>query len=161
MEIGFIGVGKMGAPMAICLAKAGHDVRVFDTSQQALAGVAATDGITATPTMADAVRGAGGVVTMLPDGEAVRAVVEQMAGDLAPGAVLVDMSTSYPLETQALRDLVPAEIGLVDAPVSGGVWRAELGQLTIITGGADADVAKVEEALGAMGSVVRQSLIHI
>ena len=155
MEIGFIGIGKMGAPMAICLAKAGHGVRVFDTRQEAIAGVAGTEGITAAPTMADAVRGAGAVVTMLPDGQAVRAVVEQMTADLAPGTVLVDMSTSYPLETQALSDLVSSEIGLVDAPVSGGVWRAELGQLTIITGGEAADVAKVEEALGAMGSIVR------
>jgi 3-hydroxyisobutyrate dehydrogenase len=71
------------------------------------------------------------------------------------GAVLVDMSTSYPLETKALREAVPDRLGLVDAPVSGGVWRAELGTLTIITGGEDADVAKVADALDAMGDVVR------
>jgi 3-hydroxyisobutyrate dehydrogenase len=65
------------------------------------------------------------------------------------------MSTSYPLETKALREAVPDRLGLVDAPVSGGVWRAELGTLTIITGGEDADVAKVADALGAMGDVVR------
>ncbi|MEM1299688.1 MAG: NAD(P)-dependent oxidoreductase [Pseudomonadota bacterium] len=155
MEIGFIGVGKMGAPMALCLGKAGHRVRVFDNSQEAVAGIAGSEGIVAAPTMADAVRGAGAVVTMLPDGKIVRAVVEAMVADMDEGSVLVDMSTAYPLETQALRDVVPAGIGIVDAPVSGGVWRAELGQLTIITGGEDTDVAKVSGALGAMGTVVR------
>ena len=155
MEIGFIGIGKMGAPMALCLGKAGHRVRAFDLSQQAVAGVAGGEGIVAAPTLADAVRGAGAVVTMLPDGKAVRTVVEAMVADMDPGAVLIDMSTAYPLETKALRDVVPAGIGLVDAPVSGGVWRAELGQLTIITGGEDDDVVKVQDALEAMGTVVR------
>lgn len=155
MEIGFIGIGKMGAPMALCLGKSGHRVRAFDLSQQAVAAVAASEGIVAAPTMADAVRGAGAVVTMLPDGKAVRAVVEAMVGDMEDGAVLIDMSTAYPLETKALREVVPAGIGIVDAPVSGGVWRAELGQLTIITGGEDAEVAKVQEALEVMGTVVR------
>ncbi|MFK7942628.1 MAG: NAD(P)-dependent oxidoreductase [Paracoccaceae bacterium] len=155
MEIGFIGIGKMGAPMALCLGKAGHRVRAFDLSQEAVTGIAGSEGIVAAPTLADAVRGADAVVTMLPDGKAVRHVVEQMTADMEDGAVLIDMSTSYPLETQALRDVVPAGIGIVDAPVSGGVWRAELGQLTIITGGEDQDVTKVEEALGSMGAVVR------
>ena len=155
MEIGFIGIGKMGAPMALCLGKAGHRVRAFDLSQEAVAGIAGTEGIVASPTMEDAVRGAAMVVTMLPDGKAVRAVAGEIAAAMEPGAVLVDMSTSYPLETTALRDALPEAIGLVDAPVSGGVWRAELGQLTIITGGADEDVANVEEALVAMGTLVR------
>lgn len=155
MEIGFIGVGKMGAPMALRLAGAGHRVRIYDTSQEAVAGLAGTEGIVAAPTLADAVRDAEMVVTMLPDGKAVRATTEQLVGDMAEGAVLVDMSTSYPLETTVLRRVVPEGIGLVDAPVSGGVWRAELGTLTIIAGGEASDVDKVIGALEAMGTVVR------
>lgn len=155
MRIGFIGIGKMGAPMALRLAGAGHDVAVFDTSQEAVAGLAGTEGITAAPTLEDAVLGAGMVVTMLPNGAIVRAVVEACMDAMEDGAVLVDMSTSYPLETTALREVLPDRIALVDAPVSGGVWRAEIGTLTLITGGADADVAKVEDALSAMGTVTR------
>ena len=155
MRIGFIGVGKMGAPMALRLAGAGHDVAVFDNSQAAVAGIAGTDGITAAPTLEDAVRGAEIVVTMLPNGQIVRAVVEACMDVIEDGAVLVDMSTSYPLETTSLREALPDRIAFVDSPVSGGVWRAEIGTLTLITGGDAAVVDSVEPALSAMGTVTR------
>ena len=58
MRIGFVGVGKMGAPMALRLVGAGHAVAIFDTSQEAIAALAGTEGVTAAPTLADAVRGA-------------------------------------------------------------------------------------------------------
>jgi 3-hydroxyisobutyrate dehydrogenase len=92
---------------------------------------------------------------MLPNGRIVREVATEMASGLADGAVLVDMSTSYPLETTALREALPPHAGLVDAPVSGGVWRAELGKLTIMAGGKAEDIDRVEPALAAMGSVIR------
>ncbi|MEM1160909.1 MAG: NAD(P)-dependent oxidoreductase [Pseudomonadota bacterium] len=155
MQIGFIGIGKMGAPMALRLAGAGHQVMAYDASQQALTGIAGNAGIIAAPTLADAVDQAEVVITMLPNGQIVRAVADQIAPLMTPGAVLVDMSTSYPLETTALRESLPATIGMVDAPVSGGVWRAELGTLTIIAGG-EADVLdRIDPALSAMGDVAR------
>lgn len=155
MQIGFIGIGKMGAPMALRLAGAGHQVLAYDASQQALTGIAGNAGIIAAPTLADAVDQAEVVITMLPNGQIVRAVADQIAPLMTPGAVLVDMSTSYPLETTALRESLPATIGMVDAPVSGGVWRAELGTLTIIAGG-EADVLdRIDPALSAMGDVAR------
>ncbi len=92
---------------------------------------------------------------MLPNGGIVREVVTALAPALPEGAVVIDMSTSYPLETTALRKLVPAHAGLVDAPVSGGVWRAELGTLTIMAGGRAEEIDRVEPALTAMGKVVR------
>ena len=116
MEIGFVGVGKMGAPMALRLAGAGHAVRIHDASQKAVAGLAGTDGITVAPTLADAARGAEMVITMLPDGKIVRKVAEQLADAMEDGAVLVDMSTSYPLETTELRAVVPDRVAMVDAP---------------------------------------------
>ncbi|MEL7469736.1 MAG: NAD(P)-dependent oxidoreductase [Pseudomonadota bacterium] len=155
MRIGFIGIGKMGAPMALRLAGAGHPVTVFDASQEAVAAIAGTEGITAAPTLEDAVRGAEIIVTMLPNGAIVRSVVEACMAAMADGAVLVDMSTSYPLETTALQDVLPESVALVDAPVSGGVWRAEIGTLTLITGGEEAVVNRIEPALSAMGTVVR------
>lgn len=155
MRICFVGVGKMGSPMTLRLAGSGHRVTVFDRSQEAVAAVAGTDGIVAAPTLADAARGAEMVVTMLPNGKIVGEVAAGLASTLAEGAVLVDMSTSYPLETTALRKALPPHAGLVDAPVSGGVWRAELGKLTIMAGGKAEEVDRVEPALAAMGSVVR------
>lgn len=155
MRIGFIGIGKMGAPMALRLAGADHDVSIFDTSQQAVAALAGTDGITVAPSLADVVRGAEMVVTMLPDGKAVRSVAEAISGELEDDAVLVDMSTSYPLETTDLRGFLRDEVQLVDAPVSGGVWRAEIGTLTIMAGGETGVIDRIEDALASMGTVVR------
>ncbi len=155
MEIGFVGVGKMGAPMALRLAGAGHGVRVHDRSQEAVAALAGTGGITVAPTLADAARGAEIVITMLPDGKIVRAVAEELAQVMDDHAALIDMSTSYPLETTALRQALPERLHLVDAPVSGGVWRAEIGTLTIIAGGDTDTLDRVDPALDAMGDVVR------
>ena len=155
MRIGFIGIGKMGAPMALRLAGAGDEVVVYDTSQQAAESVAGQNGIMAAPALENVAAWGDVVITMLPNGKIVRAVVDEIAPHLRESTVLVDMSTSYPLETTALRQALPGHVDLVDAPVSGGVWRAELGTLTIIAGG-DADVlTRIDPALSAMGSVTR------
>lgn len=155
MRIGFVGIGKMGKPMALRLGEAGHEVTACDASQEAVAGIAGQHGIAAAPTPADAARGADVVITMLPNGKIVREVALSLKDQLADGAVLVDMSTSYPLETTMLRKLLPEHTGLVDAPVSGGVWRAEIGTLTIMAGGRSQEIDRVEPALSAMGKVAR------
>ena len=85
MRVGFIGVGKMGSPMALRLAGAGHDVMIHDQSQEALAALAGTKGITVAPTASDAVRDVDMTITMLPDGKAVRAVADALAGALPKG----------------------------------------------------------------------------
>ena len=159
MQIGFVGIGKMGAPMALRLAGAGHDVRIHDTSQKAMAALAGTTGLTVAPTLDDAAAGSQMVVTMLPDGDSVRQVAQGLGEAMPDGSVLVDMSTSYPLQTTALRTVLPERIGLADAPVSGGVWRAELGTLTIMAGGETGVLDTVEPALSAMGDVVRCGLL--
>ncbi len=157
--IGFVGIGRMGAPMTECLMKAGWPVRVFDLEPQVLAPFAGRDGVTVARSLAEVAEGAELVVTMLPDGKAVRTAVlgeGGLAGAMAGGTVLADMSTSYPLETTQLGgDLEGTGITLVDAPVSGGVWRAELGKLTIMAGGDAGALDRVEPALSAMGTVYR------
>ena len=155
MQIGFVGIGKMGRPMALRLAEAGHQVTAHDTSGDAVASIAGQHGITAAATPPDAARGAEMIVTMLPNGRVVREAAMAMKEAMEPGAVLVDMSTSYPLETTALRKMLPEGVGLVDAPVSGGVWRAEIGTLTIIVGGRADEIDRVEPALTVMGKPVR------
>jgi len=157
--IGFIGIGMMGAPMVACLAAAGWPVRIHDPQAEALAPFARREGVTVAGSLAAAAAGADLVITMLPDGKIVREAVlgpGGLAGAMGPGAVLADMSTSYPLETTALaRDLEGTGIHLIDAPVSGGVWRAELGKLTIMAGGEEAAINRVESAVSAMGTVYR------
>lgn len=145
--------------MVTCLAAAGWPVRIYDTRPVALAPFVGREGVTVAASPADVVAGAALVITMLPNGKIVRdAVLGQggLAAAMAPGAVLVDMSTSYPLETTGLaEELAGTGIHLVDAPVSGGVWRAELGTLTIMAGGEVAVIDRVEPALAAMGKVFR------
>ena len=150
MKVGFIGIGKMGRPMALRLAGEGHEVIAYDALPGAAAGL---DGV-AEGSLAD-VAACPTVITMLPNGGIVRAVADEIAPMMTDGVVLIDMSTSYPLETLDLRKALPAHIRLIDAPVSGGVWRAEIGTLTIIAGGEAGDLDAVQPMLEAMGKVTR------
>lgn len=150
MKIGFIGIGKMGRPMSLRLASEGHEVIAHDAIPGAAAGL---EGVAEGPL--EAVAACPTVITMLPNGGIVRAVADQIAPMMAEGATLIDMSTSYPLETLDLRKSLPGHIRLIDAPVSGGVWRAEIGTLTIIAGGEAADLDAVQPMLEAMGKVTR------
>ena len=157
--VGFVGIGMMGAPMVACLVKAGWPVRIYDVKRAALARFEGQEGVTLADSPHVLAQGADLVITMLPDGKIVRdAVLGQggLAEAMVPGTVLADMSTSYPLETASLAEALEGTgIQLVDAPVSGGVWRAELGKLTIMTGGEAETIDRIEPALAAMGTVFR------
>jgi 3-hydroxyisobutyrate dehydrogenase len=141
--VGFIGVGNMGARMAANLAAAGFALVIRDSDPGAQQRFVAAHG--AAP--ADSPRsfaGAAVVVTMLPDSAAVREAILGWDGGIAdvlkPGAVVLDMSSSDPVGTQALAaDLAPSGIRVVDAPVSGGIVRAESGTLSLMVGGDDED----------------------
>ncbi|WP_235962780.1 3-hydroxyisobutyrate dehydrogenase [Ruegeria haliotis] len=151
MQIGFIGLGNMGAPMAANLAKAGHHVSGFDT-----AGVT-VDGVTQAETAADAVTGADAVITMLPNGAILRAVADQVIPDMAKGAVLIDCSTVDVDSARAVADQAIAT-GLlsVDAPVSGGIGGASAGTLTFMAGGSEEAFAKANPLFDIMG----QKAVH-
>jgi len=143
----------MGAPMAGRLCAAGHDLTVWNRTPgraPALPGAAER----ATP--AEAVAGAELVITMLTDAGAVEDVLFGPGGAapaLQPGAVIADMSTIGPDAVRRVRDRLPAGIGHVDAPVSGSVPQAEAGELVILAGAADADLARCAGAFGALGTV--------
>ncbi|MEO3888733.1 Rid family hydrolase [Nonomuraea sp. B5E05] len=134
--IAFLGQGRMGAPMARRLVEAGHEVRTWRRG----------NGVTA----AAAVDGAGLVITMLSDPAAVREVVTAALPGLRPGTTVVEMSTIGPEAVRELRALLPAEVGLVDAPVLGSVGPAASGTLTVLAGG---DVAGCRDVLSAFGRV--------
>ena len=157
LTVGFVGLGNMGWPMARNLAQAGMRVIAHDLDTERAAAFAREFGATAAVAPADFAP-ANVVVTMLPDGRAVAAAMTEweggVAGALAPGAVVVDMSSSSPIDTRALGPrLVEHGVALLDAPVSGGITRARSGELTIMLGGDDPqamDRARgVLEVLGA------------
>lgn len=155
MKIGFIGLGNMGGGMAANLAKAGHDVRAFDLSEQALARAAAA-GCTRAGSAREAAAGSQAVVTMLPAGTHVAQVYAEAVVGAAPSdALLIDCST-IDVPTAKAVATAAAEQGyaVVDAPVSGGIAAANAGTLTFMVGGSDAAFARAEPILGAMGKAV-------
>ncbi len=151
MQIAFIGLGNMGAPMAANLATAGHDVTGFDT-----AGVTA-EGVTSAATAEEAVKGADVVITMLPNGQILRSVAAQIIPHMDKGAALVDCSTVDVESARAVAEQATrAGLLAVDAPVSGGVGGATAGTLTFMCGGSPAAFAKAEPLFDIMG----QKAVH-
>ena len=138
--IGFIGLGNMGGPMAGNLAQAGHAVTGFDPSEAALAK-AREQGVQGAATIAEAVRGAQTVISMLPAGPQVREVYTGTSGVLenAPAqCLLIDCSTIDVDSARAVHAAAEERgYALLDAPVSGGVAGAQAGQLTFMVGGAE------------------------
>ncbi len=152
--IAFIGLGNMGGGMAANLAKAGHIVRAFDLSNDALNGAVASGCIAAKSTL-DAVDGADIVVTMLPAGQHVRSVYLGKDGIIAhvsPGVLLIDCST---IDIDSARSVIEAAeakgLQMVDAPVSGGVAAAAAGTLTFMVGGTKSAYSKAQILLEKMG----------
>lgn len=163
-RVGLIGVGNMGAPMARCLAKAEHPVMLFDTKREALEPFRGESNMfTIAPDLVSVGAECRTVITMLPDSKIVRAAAFGSSGGaagfatkLAKGSVVIDMSSSYPIDTQKLgEELAARGVALVDAPVSGGVPKAITGQLAIMAGGKAEDIDRVEPVLKAMGTVHR------
>lgn len=161
--IGFVGLGNMGVPMVRCLARSGFAVSAYDVrpqAGQALADLAPRVQIAAD--LPDVGSACDIVVTMLPNSTAVRAAAlgdgdrQGFAGHLSRDAIVVDMSSSFPLDTRRLAaTLAERGIAVVDAPVSGGVGKAVTGSLAIMAGGESALVDRVEPILKAMGTVHR------
>jgi len=151
MKIGFIGLGNMGAPMAANLARAGHRVTGFDT-----AGVR-VEGVAAAASAAEAARGAAVVITMLPNGDILRAVATEVIPAMDKGAVLLDCSTVDVASARAVAETARAA-GLLalDAPVSGGVGGAQAGTLTFMVGGDVAGFDIARELFDIMG----QKAVH-
>ena len=155
MKIAFIGLGNMGGGMAANLAKAGHEVRAFDLSEEALARAVAA-GCTRAASATEAVTGAEAVVTMLPAGKHVASVYESdVYPNAAPGTLLLDCST---IDVATARSNIEAATakGLVavDAPVSGGIAAANAGTLTFMVGGTDDGFARAQSILAQMGKAV-------
>ncbi|SIS66383.1 3-hydroxyisobutyrate dehydrogenase [Phaeovulum vinaykumarii] len=146
MKIGFIGLGNMGGPMAANLVAAGHSVTGFDLAAPM------PEGVVRAASAAEAAREAEVVITMLPNGQILRAVAAEIIPAMSAGAVLCDCSTADVENTRAVAaEAEAAGLMALDAPVSGGTGGASAGTLTFMVGGAEAAYSKVLPLFDIMG----------
>ncbi|MFY0596040.1 MAG: 3-hydroxyisobutyrate dehydrogenase [Cognatishimia sp.] len=151
MKIGFIGLGNMGGPMAANLAKAGHEVTGFDMADVNI------EGVSIAKTGAEAANGADVVITMLPNGQILRSVANEIIPVMPKGAALVDCSTVDVDSAKAVaQQAEDAGLQSVDAPVSGGIGGAAGGTLTFMAGGSAEAFAKADPLFDIMG----QKAVH-
>jgi 3-hydroxyisobutyrate dehydrogenase len=159
LTVGFVGLGNMGWPMAANLHAAGTGLVVRDADPGRQAEFAAGHPGVATAAAPGDFAAADIVVTMLPDGSVVADALLGwgIAAALRPGSLVVEMSSADPADTRrTAAGLAVHGVHMVDAPVSGGVPRAVTGELALMVGGDDADVARVQPVLRVLGDPARQ-----
>lgn len=153
--IGFIGLGQMGSPMAANLIKGGHSLKVYDISKDAVDALVNQGATSATSPMA-AAEGSDFIVTMLPNGALVRNTVFGENGitkSMSKDALLIDMSTIHPFETDALvKDMTDQGFSMMEAPVGRTSDHAIKGELLILAGGTKEQIAKAQPLFDCMGS---------
>ncbi len=153
-SVAFLGLGHMGGPMSANLVAAGHTVRGFDPAPEAAAG-AASGGVTVFGSAAEAVAGADVVITMLPDGEAVRGCYAEVLPAAGAGALFIDSSTISVDDARAVHALALARgIAQLDAPVSGGVAGAAAGTLAFMVGGDESALRRARPVLEPMAGKI-------
>ena len=152
LKIAFLGTGLMGAPMVRNLLKAAFPVTVWNRSP-GKAEALLPDGARVAGSASNAARDADVVITMVSDGAAVRALLDDgLADAMTPGTVFIDMSSIKPREARDHFDLLAARgIRAIDAPVSGGTKGATDGTLAIMAGGEESAFEAARPALMAMG----------
>lgn len=149
MDVAFLGLGHMGAPMAANLAKSGHRVRGYD--------LVVTPGPDLEPAASapDAVAGADVVITMLPAGRHVLGLYDEILEVARPGTLFIDCSTIDVADARTAHERADAAgMRALDAPVSGGVVGAEAGTLTFMAGGGEGEFADARALLADMGKRV-------
>lgn len=159
-NVGFIGLGIMGGPMAANLVKAGFDVVGYNRSRAKVDRLVDVGG-RAADTVADAVTDRDVIITCLPDSPDVEDAALGEDGIFAharPGALYIDMSTVAPATSRKVAEAGRARgIGVLDAPISGGERGAIEATLSIMVGGDAADVETARPVLEAMG----KTIVHV
>ncbi len=160
MNVGFIGMGTMGAPMAKNILNAGYPVTVHNRNRDREIPVADA-GANRAASPAEVARAADLIIICVSDTPDVEAVItgpEGVIEGISPGALVVDMSTISPTVTRSLAKILSDKgAGLIDAPVSGGSEGAIAGTLSIMVGGSAADVERARPVLETMG----KTIIHV
>lgn len=155
MKVGFIGIGVMGAPMALNILKGGHELTVFDRSQEAVDKLVQA-GARAAATAKEVGAASDIVVTMLPEPQHVEQVVlgpDGVAAGLRPGGIVIDMSTIDPQTSVRIGDVLRARgMDLVDSPVGKTSEHAATGTLTLMIGGNKEAIERAMPVLKCMGT---------
>ena len=156
MKLAFVGLGIMGFPMAGHLARAGHEVAAFNRSPaKALAWAEAHPG-RAAATIAEAVRGAEVLILCVGKDDDVRQVVGEALEALAPGAVILDHTTTSAVVAREMAERAAAAgRSFIDAPVSGGQAGAEAGKLTVMCGGEPEAFDRARPVMEAYAQAIR------
>jgi len=154
--IGFVGLGNMGYPMASRLANAGYKVTVSDLNADVVRQFCEETGADSADSLKALGESSDLIITMLPEGKAVRKVLlgdgDNVMAGLKQGTVLIDMSSCSPVDTRALsQELVEMGFNLIDAPVSGGKYKAAEGSLAIMAGGDEELVEACRPMFEVMG----------
>jgi len=158
--VGFIGIGKMGLPMASRIAAHGYPLHAYDISAAAIKEFSSrVADARAAKTLAEIGRTCKVVILMLPDSDVVNRVLfgekDSLAAHLSRGSIVIDMSSSDPSVTCEIGpQMKETGVDFIDAPVSGGVKRAIDGSLAIMVGGDGAVIALVRPLLLTMGKVI-------
>ncbi|MFI1919432.1 2-hydroxy-3-oxopropionate reductase [Nocardia sp. NPDC020380] len=156
-DIAFIGLGIMGSPMAVHLARAGHQVTAYARTEAKAAPLVAAGG-RAAASIADAVKGAEVICLMVPDSPDVQDVLAGEGGvfdSAQPGALIIDFSSIRPdVAVELGKQAARRGFRLLDAPVSGGEAGAVAATLSIMVGGSAGDFAEAQPILGTVGKTV-------
>ena len=156
MKVAFIGLGVMGYPMAGHLARAGHDVEVYNRTRAKADQWAAEYGGAVAASVAEAAEGRELVAMCVGNDADVRAVADQALPNLSPEAILVDHTTASAHLARALAEEAARKGSFfLDAPVSGGQAGAEAGQLAIMVGGESEAVERARPVIGAYAKAVQ------
>lgn len=157
MELGFIGLGAMGSKMLANVIKAGHSVTVFDIGQAAVDAAVAL-GAKKAANAAETARGKEIVLLSLPNSAIVESTVLGTGGILEgaeQGLLIVDLSSITPQSVQKIAGIAKAKgVSIIDAPVSGGTAGAQMGTLSIMVGGEQADFERALPVLQSIGSKI-------
>jgi 3-hydroxyisobutyrate dehydrogenase len=156
MKVAFAGLGVMGFPMAGHLARAGHEMAVYNRNPEKAARWVAANGGRAGASAADAATDAEVLVLCVGNDDDVRQVVAEALPAMAPGGIVVDHTTTSAVVAREMAALAAKGArGFVDAPVSGGQAGAENGQLTIMCGGEPEAFARIEPVIASYAKAIR------
>jgi 3-hydroxyisobutyrate dehydrogenase len=156
-QVGFIGLGNMGSPMAAHLVDAGFALTVSDAAPGVTEGFVAGHPTAIAALGPESFATVQALILMLPTSAIVEDVLEreQVADVLPPGCLVIDMSSSEPLRTRALAARLRAKgLSMLDAPVSGGVRGARAARLSVLVGGSQDDLARATPLLNAMAATI-------
>ena len=160
-RVAFYGLGIMGGPMAANLARAGFDLSVWTHTEGKAERFAAEHGVRAASTPAETAEGADVMISIVPDAPQVESVLFGDSGaaqSLAPGALVIDMSTIAPSASVLIGERLAGEgYEFLEAPVSGSRPKAEEGTLTIMAGGTESAFDRARPLFDVMG----ERIVHV